>query len=56
MAEDIVLPGDVFAPNGIVHAPVCCGQKMIDDGECSDGCCDYFKCRVCDKRIRLEYG
>ena len=56
MAEDLVLPGDPFAPNGVVSSPTCCGQKMKDDGECYEGCCDYFKCEVCSKRIRLEYG
>lgn len=56
MAERTVLPGDPFAPNGIVSAPICCGVEMEDDGGCSEGCCDDFKCKVCGKRIRLEYS
>ncbi len=24
-----------------------------DDGECSDSCCDYYKCRVCGLRFRV---
>lgn len=35
-------------------APVCCEQPMEDNGECSDGCCDDYKCKVCDKTIRVE--
>lgn len=25
-----------------------------DDGECSDGCCDYFRCPNCNLRFRVE--
>lgn len=56
MTERTVLPGDPFAPNGIVNSPVCCGEEMDDDGGCSEGCCDDFKCKRCGKRIRLEYS
>jgi len=56
MSERTVLPGDPFAPNGVVTSPVCCDSPMEDDGGCSEGCCDDFKCKVCGKRIRLEYS
>lgn len=56
MPESVILPGDPFAPNGIVTAPVCCGQPMADNGECAEGCCDKFKCGACGKRITLEYS
>ncbi len=25
-----------------------------DDGECSDGCCDYYLCPHCKQRFRVE--
>lgn len=25
-----------------------------DDGECSEGCCDYFKCPNCGLRFKVE--
>lgn len=56
MTERQILFGDAFVNNGVVSTPVCCGQKMKDDGGCSEGCCDDFKCEICNKRIRLEYG
>jgi hypothetical protein len=52
----VVLPGDPFVVEGVVQSPFCCDEKMEDVGSCSDGCCDYFKCRKCGKRIRLEYS
>jgi hypothetical protein len=24
-------------------------------GGCSEGCCDYYKCKVCGKSITIEY-
>lgn len=28
--------------------------NVEDDGECSDGCCDYFRCKDCGLRWREE--
>lgn len=42
--------------DGTVRTPTCCGQKMNDDGGCSQGCCDDYKCSVCGKEIRVEWG
>lgn len=42
--------------DGTVRGPTCCGKKMVDDGGCSEGCCDDFKCTVCGKNIRVEWG
>lgn len=42
--------------DGTVRSPTCCGQKMVDDGGCSSGCCDDYKCTVCGKKIRVEWG
>lgn len=42
-------------PNGSVTGPRCCGQKMADDGGCSDGCCDDYKCSTCGHTVRIEW-
>ena len=42
-------------PNGKVMGPRCCGQDMADDGGCSQGCCDDFKCEVCGYKVRIEW-
>ncbi len=26
----------------------------VDDGECSDSCCDFYKCPNCGLRFRVE--
>ena len=26
----------------------------VDDGECSSGCCDYYRCPNCGLRFRVE--
>jgi hypothetical protein len=26
----------------------------VDDGECSDGCCDFYKCPHCGLRFKVE--
>jgi len=26
----------------------------VDDGECSEGCCDYYKCPHCNLRFKVE--
>ncbi len=43
-----------YCTNGVVNTPTCCGQKMKDDGGCSEGCCDDWKCEKCGKEIRVE--
>jgi len=32
----------------------CKHVELEDDGECSDGCCDYMRCKQCGKRFRVE--
>lgn len=41
--------------DGSVSGPRCCGQEMLDDGGCSDGCCDDYKCSACGHTIRIEW-
>lgn len=41
--------------DGSVSGPSCCGQKMIDDGGCSDGCCDDYRCLICGRSERVEW-
>lgn len=55
MREVIVNPMPLINQDGSVGGPVCCGAKMADDGGCSEGCCDDFKCEICCKRIRVEW-
>ena len=52
--EKAVLGQSLLTPTG-VKSPTCCGQKMQDDGGCSEGCCDDFKCSVCGKTLRVEW-
>lgn len=40
--------------NGTLSGPRCCGQPMLDDGGCSDGCCDDYKCAACGHTVRIE--
>lgn len=40
---------------GICHGPECCGQKMADDGDCGQGCCDDYKCEKCGYTTRVEW-
>lgn len=42
--------------DGNVRAPHCCGKPMADDGGCSEGCCDDYKCSDCGKQLRVSYG
>lgn len=53
--EKALLAQSLTNENGSVRAPECCGQTMSDDGGCSEGCCDDYKCAVCGKRIRVEW-
>lgn len=41
--------------DGSVGRPSCCGVEMQDDGGCSEGCCDDFKCSICGKNLRVEW-
>lgn len=41
--------------DGTVTGPRCCGEKMADDGGCSSGCCDDYKCSKCGHTVRIEW-
>ena len=41
--------------DGTVRSPRCCGGKMTDAGGCSTGCCDYYRCALCGKRLVVEW-
>jgi len=28
--------------------------NVVSDGECADGCCDFYKCKDCGHRWRVE--
>lgn len=47
-------PAQVFA-NGHVRGPECCGKPMEDDGGCSEGCCDDYRCAICGHEVRVEW-
>jgi len=34
--------------------PRCSVGDLVDAGECSEGCCDYYKCKSCGYRFRVE--
>lgn len=40
---------------GVCLPPQCCGGYMADDGGCSEGCCDDYKCLTCGYRVRIEW-
>jgi len=40
---------------GSVRGPRCCGVAMADDGGCSEGCCDDYRCATCGHRVRIEW-
>lgn len=52
-APDGYEPANVF--DGNVIGPKCCGQAMADDGGCSEGCCDDFRCLICGYEVRIEW-
>ena len=54
--EAAMLAHNLTDADGTVHAPTCCGQSMKDDGGCSQGCCDDYRCTVCGKTVRVEWG
>ncbi|RTM07442.1 MAG: hypothetical protein EKK31_11830 [Hyphomicrobiales bacterium] len=41
--------------NGSVRGPRCCGAPMADDGGCSEGCCDDYRCETCGHTVRIEW-
>jgi hypothetical protein len=43
-------------PHGMSVMPKCCGLPVVDDGGCSEGCCDDFVCTVCGYSFRFEWG
>ena len=47
---------DLYVHGIRVAYPLCpkCKTKMDDDGECSEGCCDDFKCPQCGYTVRIE--
>ena len=40
---------------GNVRGPRCCGVAMADDGGCSEGCCDDYRCETCGHTVRIEW-
>lgn len=53
--EKAMLAQSLVNEDGSVNTPQCCGKPMADDGGCSEGCCDDFKCSACGKRLRVEW-
>lgn len=41
--------------SGKCHGPRCCGRPMADNGGCSAGCCDDYKCDQCGHTVRIEW-
>lgn len=41
--------------DGVCMPPQCCGKNMIDDGGCSEGCCDDYLCESCGHSVRIEW-
>lgn len=33
----------------------CCGEPMTYTGSCSEGCCDYYRCKICGNKETIEY-
>lgn len=53
--ENALLAHNLTNKDGSVRAPKCCGVSMLDDGECSEGCCDDYLCSRCHKRLRIQW-
>lgn len=53
--EKAVISHSLINDDGTVRAPTHCGVSMLDDGGCSDGCCDDYKCSVCGFKQRVEW-
>ena len=45
----------LMLPDGKVLSPTCCGAKMLDDGDCGQGCCDDYRCPTCGRKVRVEW-
>jgi len=41
----------VYCPNGMITR----SPDLEDIGGCSEGCCDYYRCKICGERITVEY-
>lgn len=46
--------GDPWTPEKGREHRMWCHPESDDDGGCSEGCCDDYRCRVCGKRYRIE--
>lgn len=53
--ENAALAHNLTGADGSVSAPKCCGAPMLDNGGCSDGCCDDFQCATCGRKIRIAW-
>lgn len=53
-APENYIPAQVNT-DGSVKGPQCCGLAMEDNGGCSEGCCDDYKCSVCGHKVRIEW-
>lgn len=53
--SNAVLANNLTDPDGSVRSPQCCGKPMDDDGGCSEGCCDDFRCSTCGKTLRVAW-
>lgn len=31
-------------------------DDVVCVGECSEGCCDYFRCTICGHRFKVEHS
>jgi hypothetical protein len=49
------VPAKIDHATGHVKGPQCCGNPMADDGGCSSGCCDDYKCAICGHTVRTEW-
>ena len=59
MSDQQIVPGPLSGlerDDGVVETPHHCGEPMEDVGGCPEGCCDDYRCRVCGKKIRIEWS
>lgn len=33
----------------------CCGVPMVYSHTCAEGCCDTYRCPICNITVRIEY-